>query len=196
MLYTKIKPQSFLGSGQEGFKCSNHIWVWGPSCLMVQNHINELAIPFWQEIWSRQKKKAIYQHSMTLYDLEKGVKVFKIKSVLVHVPLIYVCKFGHNPSILSGYRVQTSHFSTFFDFVWPWKWGHGHQNLISSCPCPVNIRVQVWSKSIHSFRIQGADKPFFNILWPWKWSQGHQNLTLVHVLTMYLWKFSQIPSIP
>ena len=40
------------------------------------------------------------------------------------------------------------------------KWGQGHQSLISSFPCPKNIVVQVWSKSTHSFRRQGADKPF------------------------------------
>ena len=41
--------------------------------------------PSLQEIWCRQ---AIYQHSKTLCDLEKGVKVTKIKSDLVHVVCI------------------------------------------------------------------------------------------------------------
>ena len=45
--------------------------------------------------------------------------------------------------------------------------------------CHNNIDVQVWSKSIHSFRRQGADKPISNNLspmWVWIWSQGHQNI--------------------
>ena len=37
--------------------------------------------------------------------------------------------------------------------------GQGHQNLI-------NIAVQVWSKSIHSFWIQCAEKPLSNNLSP------------------------------
>ena len=32
------------------------------------------------------------------------------------------------------------------------KWGQGHQNLISSFTCSSNIDVQVWLKSIHSFK--------------------------------------------
>ena len=44
--------------------------------------------------------------------------------------------------------------------------GQGHQNQISSCPCPNNIAVCVWSKSIHSFKSQDADKPFSNNLSP------------------------------
>ena len=38
------------------------------------------------------------------------------------------------------------------------------KNLISSFSCHNNIDVQVWSKSTHSFRRQGADKPFSNNL--------------------------------
>ena len=30
--------------------------------------------------------------------------------------------------------------------------GQGHQNLISSFTCPSNVDVQVWLKSIHSFK--------------------------------------------
>ena len=44
--------------------------------------------------------------------------------------------------------------------------GQGHQNLISSFTCPSNIDVQVWLKSIHSFKRYGADKPFSNNLSP------------------------------
>ena len=40
MLYTKIQPQSFLCSGEEGFLSVmvDHIWAWQPSYLMTQNH--------------------------------------------------------------------------------------------------------------------------------------------------------------
>ena len=43
---------------------------------------------------------------------------------------------------------------------------NGHQNLIRSFSCHSNIVVQVWSKSIHSFMRQDADKPFTNNLSP------------------------------
>ena len=42
--------------------------------------------------------------------------------------------------------------------MWPWKWGQGHQNLTTVFPSPNNASVQVWSKSIHWFRRQSADK--------------------------------------
>ena len=46
------------------------------------------------------------------------------------------------------------------------EWGQGHQNLISSFTCPSIVDVQVWSKSIHSYKRQNANKPFPNILSP------------------------------
>ena len=36
----------------------------------------------------------------------------------------------------------------------------------SSFTCPSNIGVQLWLKSIHSFKRQDADKPFLNNLSP------------------------------
>ena len=39
----------------------------------------------------------------------------------------------------------------------------GHQNLINSFTCPSNLDVQVWSKSICSFRRWGADKQFSSL---------------------------------
>ena len=47
MLYTKTEPQSFLGSGEEDFKCFfHHIWAWWPACSMVWNRLNKLSMPF------------------------------------------------------------------------------------------------------------------------------------------------------
>ena len=58
MLYTKIQPQSFLGSGEDDF--FYHIWAWWPSCSMGQNHSYKLSIPFRQkapcEIWGKLLK--------------------------------------------------------------------------------------------------------------------------------------------
>ena len=47
--------------------------------------------PFLQESGCRQ---AIFQQSKPSCDLENGVKVPKISSVLIHVPTIYLFKFG------------------------------------------------------------------------------------------------------
>ena len=77
-----------------------------------------------------------------------------------------MCKFGQNLFIATLDRVQTSHFPTIKAILWPWKWGQGHQTLISSFTCPSNTDVQVWSKSIHSFKRYGADKPSSNNLSP------------------------------
>ena len=62
-----------------------------------------------------------------------------------------VNKFGQNPLINSGDRVQNNYFPAIWVLLWPWKWGQGHQNLISSFLCCNNIVVRVLSKSIHSF---------------------------------------------
>ena len=66
--------------------------------------------PFLQETGCKQ---VMSLYSKTLCNLENGVKVTKIKSVLVHVLTIYLCKLSQNPFITSGVRVQTSHFLTF-----------------------------------------------------------------------------------
>ena len=56
ILYTKIQPKSFLGSGEDVL-AFYHISAWRPSCSMVRNHSNKLSIPFRQkmlcEIWRK-----------------------------------------------------------------------------------------------------------------------------------------------
>ena len=47
-------------------------------------------------------------------DLEKYVKVTKIKSALQHVPMLYTCKSGWNPSTSSWDMVHTSTFGLKF----------------------------------------------------------------------------------
>ena len=80
-------------------------------------HISLVKIhPFTQEIGCRQ---AIFQQSKLSCDLENGVKVTKISSLLIYVPAIQMCKFGQNPFILSGDRVQTSHFLAIFEQAKP-----------------------------------------------------------------------------
>ena len=75
--------------------------------------------------------------------------------------------------------MRTNHFPTNLSPPVTLKMGQGHQNLISTFTCPSIVDVQVWLKSIHSFKRQSADKPFSNNLSPpvtFKWGQGHQNL--------------------
>ena len=47
MLYTKIQPQSFLGSGEEDFKSFYYVigMPW-PSCSMARSHSNKFQYPF------------------------------------------------------------------------------------------------------------------------------------------------------
>ena len=46
--------------------------------------------------------------------------------------MVFLCKFGQNPLIGAGNRVQTMLILTVFIVWWPWKLGQGHQNLIKS----------------------------------------------------------------
>ena len=52
-------------------------------------------------------------------DLEKYVTVTKIKSALHHVPMLYPCKSGWNPSISSWDMVHTSTFGLNFGSLSP-----------------------------------------------------------------------------
>ena len=52
-------------------------------------------------------------------DLEKYVKVTKIKSALHHVPMLYPCKSGWNPSTSSWDMVHTSTFGLKFGSLSP-----------------------------------------------------------------------------
>ena len=64
---------------------------------------------FLQETGCRQ---AIFQQSKPLCDLEKGVKVTQMSSAFCPLPMINLCKFGLNPSIPSGDRMQTRGYKT------------------------------------------------------------------------------------
>ena len=47
MLYTKIQPQCFLGSGEEDFKYFFFFFfltIWQLSCSIMQNHLDKLII--------------------------------------------------------------------------------------------------------------------------------------------------------
>ena len=50
ILFTKIPPRSFLGSGGEDFKSVNYIWALRPSCSVVQSHFNKLSITLQQTV--------------------------------------------------------------------------------------------------------------------------------------------------
>ena len=45
MLYTKIKPKSFLGSGEEDFKCFHYIYG-------HDGHVDELTLTIWKSFYS------------------------------------------------------------------------------------------------------------------------------------------------
>ena len=65
----------------------------------------------WVKIW----------HSKYRCDLENDAKITKIKPLLSLVPKVFLCKFGPNPSIGSGDRMQTRLIFTVFIVWWPWK---------------------------------------------------------------------------
>ena len=70
-----------------------------------------------------------------------------------------------NLFIHSGDRMhtQTNHFPTNLSSPVTLKMG---SRSPKSFTCPSIVDVQVWSKSIHSYKRQGADKPFSNNLSP------------------------------
>ena len=65
MLYTKIQPQSFLNSGEEGFYMFCHIWAWQPSFTMAQNHLDVLSTSF------RQKSDENCSRGLTEEDIQR-----------------------------------------------------------------------------------------------------------------------------
>ena len=69
MIYTKIQPQSFLGSGDEDFKVFLPYMGMAADCLMVRNLLNKLSIPFQQkapcEVWWKLLKLFQRRHLKT-----------------------------------------------------------------------------------------------------------------------------------
>ena len=74
-----------------------------------------------------------------------------------HVSVVFRCKFGQNPPVGSGGRVQTRLIFTVFIVWWPWKLGHGHKNLINSFNYPSDTIYKVWPQSIIWLKRWSAD---------------------------------------
>ena len=56
MLYTKIKPQSFLDSGEDFKEFFYDIRTWRPSCSVAWNYLYKLTISFRQKaMWNPMK---------------------------------------------------------------------------------------------------------------------------------------------
>ena len=81
------------------------IWLKSASWFMIYDAHKHLLAQIWQ-FKSRT-------------DLEKYVKVTKIKPALYHVPMLYPCKSGWNPSISSWDMVHTSTFGLKFGSLSP-----------------------------------------------------------------------------
>ena len=127
--------------------------------------------------------QTFYQHSNTLYDLEGGggwgghghpnqigqcpnnISVLRPCMTLCDLEIMsrsqqYSCvSLVKIHQFLHEIRCRQAIFPNLSPPV-TLKMGQGNQNLFSSCPWLNNIDVQVWSKSIHSFRRQGADNQF------------------------------------
>ena len=68
MLYTKIRPLSFLGSGDEDFLMFYHIWTWRSSKLMDRDHLYKFQSSFnrrlhmrFEENWPRGFRGEVVQ---------------------------------------------------------------------------------------------------------------------------------------
>ena len=57
MLYTEIQPQSFLASGEEDFKCFNHISAWRPFYFKDRDHLYNFSIPLNTRLHVKFEKK-------------------------------------------------------------------------------------------------------------------------------------------
>ena len=118
--------------------------------------------------------------------------------------MVFLCKFGQNPPIGLGDRVQTMLICTTFIVWWPWKFGQGHQNLINSFNYPNDTIHKVWPESMIWFKRQGADKLFWSKFdiqsagVTLKMRQGHQNLIISSPyptgVSMQVWSKSTIAS--
>ena len=67
-----------------------------------------------QEIWCRQAFLDKIWHSKCWCDLENQFMVTKIYTLLSHVSVVFLFKYGQNPPINSGGRVQTRLIFTVF----------------------------------------------------------------------------------
>ena len=57
MIYTKIQPQSFLGSGEEDFQEFLPYMDMAAILFNCGDHLNKLAIPFWQKVHEKSGEK-------------------------------------------------------------------------------------------------------------------------------------------
>ena len=102
-----------------------------------------------------------------------------------HVPIVFLCKCGQNPLIVSGDKVQTRLiFYRFYSVVTLKIMSSPKSNQIfkpSQCYMKVGLdplfcsrdRVQT---SFFCVLSKKKIENFKALVWPWKWGQGHQNL--------------------
>ena len=125
--------------------------------------------------------------------LENEVKATKILSFLSHISLVFLCKFGQNPPIGLGDRVQTRLIFTVFIVWWPWKLGQGHQNLTNPFIIPMIQSIKYGQNTSFDSRDRVLTSFFrskldiFKVLvWPWKWARSPKSN---HFFPMSQWCF-------
>ena len=135
-MLSRVSFEAFLILEKKIFKCFYHIWAWRPSCSISLNHLNKLAILFWQkapfEIWwkwlkwfqrRRHLKKIHNFFYMYLFQRQrqitlKGQNFIKLKS--------FTTLFTH-------YKFQPLVFNTFWE---------NDFSTFSPYKC---MRTQIWS---------------------------------------------------
>ena len=79
--------------------------------------------------------------------------------------VVFLCKFGQNPPICSGERVQKMLIFTTIIVWWSWKLGQGHENLIISFNYYNDTIHIVWPESTVWFNRWSADKLLLVKIW-------------------------------
>ena len=113
--------------------------------------------------------------------------------------MVFLCKFGQNPPIGSGDRVQKRLIFTVFIVWWPWKLGEGQQ-IWPSQHYNIWSLARIWHLVQERVQTSFFRSKFENVrvlVWPWKWGQDHQNLIIsfLSLSIMCLCKFRQNPPI-
>ena len=156
MLYTKIPPNTFLVLEKKNFKYFYHIWAWWPSCSVVRNHLNKLAIPSWKkapcEIWWKllmHFKKMTFQHFPHCLGMQiwPCCKKFKCQPLVI----VWTNLVNLESSMLYTKIQPQSFLGSGEDFQELLPYTRNHLNKLAT-PFWQKTPCEIWWKSLKQFK--------------------------------------------
>ena len=123
-------------------------------------------------------------------------------TIFSHLPMVFLCKFGQNPPIGSGDRVQTKFFFIYClcSVVTSWNLGQNHHSLIKSSNNPNVTIYEVWPESVIWFKRKTRfcwsnfeNFKFYSVLTlKIRWSQPKSSLILKPTQRYNIWMLARI----